>query len=262
MSEAATSMPRAALVTGGAQRIGRAIVEALAADGYAVAIHHNRSGEAAQALAQAIVARGGRAVALGHDLARDDVADLVRAAAAALGPLTLLVNNASLFERDDARTMTAASWDRHMAINARAPALLAQAFAAQAPAGADCCVVNLLDQKLWNQNPDFFSYTASKVALLGLNTTLAMALAPIRVCGVAPGLTLPSEKMSAESFARAHILTPLGRGSTADDVAQAVRYLACARAVTGDVLLVDGGQHLLRRGRDVMFEVNPVDGRR
>ncbi|MBL8838135.1 MAG: SDR family oxidoreductase [Alphaproteobacteria bacterium] len=248
-------LARNALVTGGAQRIGRAIVEMLAAEGHGVAIHFNRAGDKARALAAEIEGRGGRAVALGHDLARPDAGTLVAAAAAALGPLTVLVNNASLFERDDARSVTAESWDRHMAINARAPALLARAFAAQAPAGADCCIVNLLDQKLWNQNPDFFSYTASKVALHGLNTMLAMALAPVRVCGVAPGLTLPSEKMSAESFARAHVQTPLHRGSTPADVAAAVRYLIAAPAVTGDVLIVDGGQHLVRRGRDVMFEV-------
>ncbi len=246
---------RNALVTGGAQRIGRAIVEMLAAEGYGVAIHYHRSAAPAQALAADIAARGGRAVALGHDLARPDAAALVAAAAAALGPLTVLVNNASLFERDDARSVTAERWDRHMAINARAPALLARAFAAQAPAGADCCIINLLDQKLWNQNPDFFSYTASKVALDGINTMLAMALAPVRVCGVAPGLTLPSEKMSAETFARAHVETPLRRGSTPADIAGAVRYLIAAPAVTGDVLIVDGGQHLARRGRDVMFEV-------
>jgi NAD(P)-dependent dehydrogenase (short-subunit alcohol dehydrogenase family) len=245
---------KAALVTGGAKRIGRAIVEALAAEGCAVAIHHHRSRAEAEALAAAIVARGGRAAALAGDLASPDCGALIAQAAERLGPLSVLVNNASLFERDEAATLTAERFDRHMAVNARAPALLARAFAAQAPAGADCCIVNLLDQKLWNANPDFLSYTASKAALAELNTVLAMALAPVRVCGVAPGLTLPSEKMSDENFRRAHPRTPLARGSTPDDIATAVRYLVGARAVTGSVLLVDAGQHLVRSDRDVMFK--------
>ncbi len=246
--------PRAALVTGGARRIGRAIVEALAADGCAVAIHHHRSREAAESLAAAIAARGGRAVAIGGDLASPDCGALVAQAAAQLGPLAVLVNNASLFERDEPDSVTAERFDRHMAVNARGPALLARAFAAQAPRGDDCCIVNLLDQKLWNPNPDFLSYTLSKAALKELNTVLAMALAPVRVCGVAPGLTLPSEKMSEENFRRAHGRTPLGRGSTPEDIAAAVRYLVNARAVTGTVLLVDAGQHLVRSDRDVMFK--------
>lgn len=245
---------KAALITGGAKRIGRAIVEALAGDGYAVAIHHHRSHEAAAALAAAIVARGGRAAALGCDLASPDCAALVAQAAARVGPLTVLVNNASLFERDEAASLTPERFDRHMAVNARAPALLARAFAAQAPQGEDCTIVNLLDQKLWNPNPDFLSYTLSKAALKELNTVLAMALAPVRVCGVAPGLSLPSEKMSEENFRRAHGRTPLRRGSTPQDVAAAVRYLVTAQSVTGAVLLVDAGQHLVRSDRDVMFK--------
>ena len=179
---------------------------------------------------------------------------MVAQAAARIGPLGVLVNNASLFERDDAATLTPERFDRHMAVNARAPALLARAFAAQAPKGEDCCIVNLLDQKLWNPNPDFLSYTISKAALKELNAVLAMALAPVRVCGVAPGLTLPSEKMSAENFRRAHGRTPLQRGSTPEDIAAAVRYLVTAQSVTGTVLLVDAGQHLVRSDRDVMFK--------
>lgn len=245
----------AALVTGGAKRIGRAIVEALAADGYAVVIHHNRSGAEAAALAQQIVRAGGRACALGFDLGRPDVSQLVAQAEAALGKLTLLVNNASLFVRDEAASFTAETWDAHLAVNARAPALLAQDFARRAPADRDCCVINLLDQKLWNLNADFFSYTISKMALHGVTALQARALAPVRVCGIAPGLTLPSAKMSDENFRRAHVQTPLGRGSTTDDVVGAVRYAISARNYTGDVIVIDGGQHLVSRNRDVMFEV-------
>jgi NAD(P)-dependent dehydrogenase (short-subunit alcohol dehydrogenase family) len=143
-----------------------------------------------------------------------------------------------------------------MAINARAPLFLARAFAAQVPDGEDGVVVNLLDQKLWNMNPDFLSYTASKVALEGLTTMLAMALAPrVRVVGVAPGLTLRSGRQTEEGFRRAHASVPLGRGPEPADIAGAVRYLLSARAVTGSVVLVDGGEHLGRRPRDVAFQV-------
>lgn len=245
----------AALVTGGAKRIGRAIVEALAADGYAVAIHYHSSSAEAEQLAQAIGRGGGRAIAIAGDLGRADAAALIGQAAGALGPLTALINNASLFTRDDAASVTAESWDRHLAVNARAPALLAQAFARQAPVERDCCVVNLLDQKLWNLNADFFSYTVSKIALHGVTALQARALAPVRVCGVAPGLTLPSAKMSDENFRRAHVQTPLRRGSTPEDIVGAIRYVLGASSYTGDVLVIDGGQHLVARNRDVMFEV-------
>lgn len=249
-----TSTPtKAALITGGAQRIGRAIVEMLARDGWSVAIHYNRSRAPADELAKSINAAGGRAVALHADLALPTIESLIGDAAAALGPLSLLVNNAALFAKDDIATVTAESFDRHQAINARAPLLLARAFAAQAGAGA--CVINLLDQKLWNLNPDFLSYTVSKIALDGLTRLLAMALAPVRVVGLAPGLTLRSGKQTDESFARAHGAVPLGQGSTLADLQDAVRFLANARAVTGETLIVDGGEHMVRRNRDVAFEI-------
>lgn len=252
-------MPKAisgALVTGAGKRIGRAIAEALADDGFHVAVHYNASAAEADEVVAGIRARGGTAEAVGADLAdADAVAGLVASASAKVGPLTVLVNNASLFERDEVPTLSVARFDRHMAVNARAPLFLARDFAAQVPAGEDAVVVNFADQKLWNLNPDFLSYTISKVALEGITHALAMALAPVRVVGVAPGLTLRSGAQTDEGFARAHVQTVLGRGNDVDDLVAAVRYLISARAVTGHTILVDGGQHLTRRGRDVAFEV-------
>ncbi len=249
-----------ALVTGAAKRVGRALAEALAADGFAVAVHCNSSTDEADAVVAGIRAAGGRAATVRADLADAEAVDgLVDAAVAAVGPLDVLVNNASLFERDEAPTLTVERFDRHMAVNARAPLFLARAFAAQVrpqtmAAGA-AVVINIADQKLWNLNPDFLSYTISKVALEGVTHALAMALAPVRVVGVAPGLTLRSGAQTDEGFARAHAQTVLGRGNDVADLVHAVRYLIGARAVTGHTILVDGGQHLTRRGRDVMFEV-------
>ena len=245
-----------ALVTGAGQRVGRAVAEALAADGHAVAVHYNQSAAEAEEVAAEIRANGGEAQAVGADLA-DPVAveGLVAAAVAKVGPLSVLVNNASLFQRDEVASLTTERFDHHMAVNARAPLFLARAFAAQVPIGMDAVVVNFVDQKLWNLNPDFLSYTISKVALEGITHSLAMALAPVRVVGVAPGLTLRSGAQTDESFARAHSQTLLGRGNDVADLVAAVRYLISARSVTGHTLLVDGGQHLSRRARDVAFEV-------
>ena len=247
---------RAALVTGAGQRIGRAIAEALAADGFAVAVHYNRSAAEAEAVAEGIRNAGGRAAAIGADLGdADAVAELVDRAAALVGPLSVLVNNASLFERDDVTSLDVDRFDRHMAVNARAPLFLARDFARQAPKGEDCVIVNFADQKLWNLNPDFLSYTISKMAHEGSTHALAMALAPIRVVGLAPGLTLRSGAQTDEGFARAHSQTVLGHGNDVADLVAAIRYLVSARSVTGHTLLVDGGQHLTHRARDVMFEV-------
>ena len=248
-----------AIVTGAGQRIGRGIARGLAADGWATVVHYNASRAAADMVVAEIVAAGGRAVALGADLADPDAAaGLIDAAVAAVGPLGCVVNNASLFEYDLLDTFSAASWDRHMAVNLRAPALLARRFAAVLPAGANGVVVNLLDQKVANLNPDFFSYTASKLALQGLTRLLAVACAPaVRVCAIAPGLTLPSGDQPAAQFDRVHAQTPLGRGSTIADIVTAVRYVLAAASMTGQTIMVDGGQHLQPRPRDVMFE--PTD---
>lgn len=253
--------PRGALVTGAARRIGRTIALGLAEEGWHVVVHHNRSGEAAAQTVAAIEAQGGQATAIAADLADPAAAiGLVAAASEATGGLSCLVNNASMFAADDIATVTAGGFDAMMAVNLRAPMLLSRAFAEILPADADGVIINLLDQKLVNPNPDFLSYTLSKYGLSGLTTTLAMALAPrIRVCAVAPGLVLPSADQTRDQFGTVHGRTPLGRGATAADVAGAVRYLVSAIAVTGETVLVDGGQHLYGSVRDVMFST-PVAG--
>jgi NAD(P)-dependent dehydrogenase (short-subunit alcohol dehydrogenase family) len=244
-----------ALVTGGAQRIGRAIALALAGDGWDVAVHFGRSAAEAAATVREIAALGRRAAAFGCDLAdAAAVRELPARCARELGPLACVVNNASLFEYDDAATFDPQLLARAMAINVAAPVLLARALAGQLSAGRQGVVVNLLDQKLFNPNPDFLSYTLSKAALAEATRLLARALAPrVRVVGIAPGITLRSGDQSEEGFAAAHAKTPLGRSSTPGDVAQAVLYAVQAPAVTGATLLVDGGQHLVPSERDVMF---------
>ena len=260
----ATSRP-VALVTGGARRIGRAIALDLARGGWDLGLHFRGSAADAEATAGQARALGARVWLLQADLG-DEAASigLVPALLAQAGRLDAVVNNASLFEHDDVAGFGHAAMDRHWRANTAAPILLARALHAAVaapghPTGRGC-VVNLLDQKLWNPNPDHLSYTLSKVALEGATRMLAQALAPrLRVCGVAPGLTLHSGDMNDDEFERAHRLTPLGRGSTADDVARAVRFLLESPAITGTTLLVDGGQHLQAQGRDVMFLVRDED---
>ncbi len=243
------------LVTGAAQRIGRHIALHLAEAGWAVAVHYRRSAEEAQATVAAVQAAGGVAQAFAADLADEAACNaLVPAVHAAFGRIDAVVNNASLFEYDDVASFSAARLDAHWRANTMAPILLARALHAALGEGRRGCVVNLLDQKLWNPNPDYFSYTLSKAALEAANTLLAQALAPrVRVCGVAPGVTLLSGEMNEAEFAASHTMTPLQRSSTPDDVARAVRFLLESPAVTGTTLLVDGGQHLQAQGRDVMF---------
>ena len=239
-------MPRAALVTGAAQRIGGAVARALAAEGWAVAVHYRSSRDAAERLAGEIVVGGGRAVALGADLAaEDEVQALVPRAVAALGPLGCLVNNASLFVNDTVRSATRASWDAHLAANLRAPFVLIQNFAAQLAEPDEGVVVNLLDQRVWNLTPYFVSYTVSKTGLWTLTQTMALALAPrIRVNAIGPGPTLPSPRQSAEQFARQNAELPLRRGTTPEEIAAAVRFILAASAMTGQMIALDGGQHL------------------
>jgi NAD(P)-dependent dehydrogenase (short-subunit alcohol dehydrogenase family) len=256
------SGPKAALVTGGAKRIGRTIALALAQRGWDVAVHYGQSDAEAHALVQEIRRIGRAAVAVQCDLA-DEAAvksllaranDALRQAAPNCAPISCVVNNASKFEQDSAGDFSAASMNAHMQPNLAAPILLAQALHAATPDGAQAVVVNLLDQKLFNPNPDFLSYTLSKAALHSATVMLAQALAPkLRVVGVAPGITLVSGEQTAAGFAKAHGRTPLGRSSTPDDIAAAVCYVAEAPAVTGTTLLVDGGQHLIPTTRDVMF---------
>lgn len=246
---------KTALVTGGAKRIGRAVALALAQRGWDIAVHYRRSEEDALAAMHEIKALGRRAIALACDLTDETaVKALLPRAQAALGPVSCVVNNASLFEYDSAADFSMARLDAHMHTNLAAPVLLAHALYEATPDGMQSVVINLLDQKLFNLNPDFLSYTLSKAALHSATTMLAQALAPkVRVVGIAPGITLLSGEQTAEGFSKAHTVTPLGRSSTPDDVAASVCFAAEAPAITGTTLLVDGGQHLIPLQRDVMF---------
>ncbi|MDB5776827.1 MAG: putative short chain dehydrogenase [Herbaspirillum sp.] len=245
---------KVALVTGGAKRIGRTIALALARQGWDIAVHYRHSADDAHATVREVEALGRRALAVYCDLADLPSVPGLLQRAAALGPVGCVVNNAALFEYDAAAGFDGALLDAHMHTNLTAPLLLAQALHAATPDGEQAVVVNLLDQKLFNLNPDFLSYTLSKAALHTATTMLAQALAPkLRVVGVAPGLTMLSGDQSASGFAQAHNATPLGKSSTPEDIAAAVCYVAAAGAVTGATLLVDGGQHLIPLQRDVMF---------
>jgi NAD(P)-dependent dehydrogenase (short-subunit alcohol dehydrogenase family) len=239
-------VPRAALVTGGARRIGRALSLSLAEAGYAVAIHHHQSRQEAEALAAEIVRTGGNAVALMADLADEAaVAELLPRAAAALGPIGCLVNNASIFENDTVATTTRDSWDRHLAVNLRAPFVLMQSFERHLPAEAGGVIVNLLDERVWNLTPYFVSYTLSKAGLWNLTQTMALALAPrIRVNGIGPGPTLPSPRQSPRQFLDRCRKMPLRRGTSPDEIAAALRFILTAPAMTGQMIALDGGEHL------------------
>ena len=242
----APDVPKAALVTGGGQRIGRALCLALADAGFAVAVHHLRSGKAAEAVAAAIRDRGGKAVALAADLT-DEAAltNLLPRAAAALGPIGVLVNNASVFEGDTIDTATRDSWERHLAVNLRAPFVLTQEFARHLPAEQGGVIVNLLDERVWSLTPYFVSYTVTKSGLWTLTQTMALALAPrIRVNGIGPGPTLPSPRQSHEQFLQQCRSMPLQRGTSPDEIAAALRFILDAPAMTGQMIALDGGQHL------------------
>jgi NAD(P)-dependent dehydrogenase (short-subunit alcohol dehydrogenase family) len=239
-------IPRTALVTGGAKRLGRAIVETLVASGFAVAIHYNRSADEAERLAETIRDGGGRAVALPGDLAEEAaVATLVERAQAALGPVGVLVNNASVFERDEWGDATRESWDRHMEPNLRAPFLLTQRMAAVLPPEARGVVLNMIDQRVWSLTPHFVSYTITKSALWTLTRTMALALAPrIRVMGIGPGPAVPSPRQSLEDFNRQCASVPLQHGTSPGEVAEAVIAILSLPSLTGQMLALDGGQHL------------------
>lgn len=243
--ESKQSMPGAALITGAGRRIGAAIALALSRAGYAVVLHAHRSRTDAERLAGEIQASGGRASVVLADLAEHAAVRGLIPAAAAFGPLTLLVNNAGVFEPDEIDSLEQAFFQRTFAINLAAPLFLAQAFAAQAPDGADASIVNLVDQRVFKPTPHFFSYTLSKSALVTATTTLAQALAPkLRVNAVAPGPTLPSPRQTEAQFAEQVASLPMQEGPSPQDIAAAVVYLAGARSVTGVTIAVDGGQHL------------------
>ncbi|TMK14685.1 MAG: SDR family oxidoreductase [Alphaproteobacteria bacterium] len=233
-------------MTGGGRRIGHALSVALAQEGYAVAIHHHDSKNEAEALAVEIIRAGGKAVALAADLSDESaVAELLPRATAALGPIGCLVNNASIFENDTVATATRDSWERHLAVNLRAPFVLMQSFARHLPEKAGGVIVNLLDERVWNLTPSFISYSLSKAGLWTLTQTMALALAPrIRVNGIGPGPTLPSPRQSAQQFLDRCRKMPLRRGTSPDEIAAALRFILAAPAMTGQMIALDGGEHL------------------
>lgn len=244
-----------ALVTGAGKRIGRVIALTLAAAGWQVAVHYGRSQDEAARTVADIAAEGGSAHAFACDLSDEAaVGALAAGVVAHFGRLDAVINNASLFEYDDAASFSGEMLRAHLGPNLVAPVVLARDLAAHVRARGDDVrgvVVNLLDQKLWNYNPDFLSYSLTKAAMEAANTMLAQALAPaVRVVGVAPGLTLPSHLQSEADFARTHRLAPLGKASDPRSVADAVLFAATNPAITGTTILVDGGQHLVGFERD------------
>lgn len=243
-----------ALVTGGSKRIGRAIVERLAAEGFAVAVHYGRSRDEAEALVASIVADGGRACAIQADLGdAEAVARIVPEARAGLGPVTLLVNNASEFEPDSIGEMDVTRWNRQFSVNLRAPVFLAEAFAAQLPQDLEGLIVNLIDQRVWKLTPHFISYQLTKSALLTATQTLAQALAPrIRVNGIGPGPTLSNTRQGDEDFRKQAQAVLLERGPSPEEISAAVVFLLHARSMTGQMIALDGGQHLAWQTPDVI----------
>lgn len=242
----------AALVTGGGKRIGRAICLELARAGFDLAIHYRSSAGAAEAVAEEARALGRRAATVRADLAVEaETRALIPAAVEAMGPVAVLVNNASVFEDDRVGALERTTWDAHIETNLRAPVVLAESFAAQAPEGG--CIVNLLDQRVLKPDPRFFSYALSRNGLWWATRTLAQALAPrIRVNGVGPGPTLPSIHQSEAEFAAEAAATLLGRPGSPGAVAAAVRWLVDAELVTGQMIAVDGGQHLAWKTPDIL----------
>lgn len=238
--------PHVALVTGGAKRLGRAIALKLAAHGWDIALHYHHSREAAEATAADIRALGRRTLLLPADLGREaDVQALIPAAGRGLGPVTCLINNASVFEMDKIDTVTRDSWDRHIETNLRAPFVLSQAMANALPEGATGNIINMLDQRVWKLTPYFMSYTVAKMGLWTLTRTMALALAPrIRVNAIGPGPTLPSPRQTPEHFAAQSAAMPLGHGATPDEIAETVCYILGSPSMTGQMIALDGGEHL------------------
>jgi NAD(P)-dependent dehydrogenase (short-subunit alcohol dehydrogenase family) len=237
---------RTALVTGAARRLGRAIALAMAGNGWDIAVHYHQSAEAAEVTAAEIRALGRRATLVRADLHREaEVERLIPEAARSLGPVSCLVNNASVFEMDKVDTATRESWDRHIETNLRAPLVLSQAFARQLPDGVEGNIVNMLDQRVWKLTPYFLSYTVAKMGLWTLTRTLALALAPrIRVNGIGPGPTLPSPRQSEAQFKAQNEAMPLGHGATPEEIAAGVIFILSAPSMTGQMIALDGGEHL------------------
>jgi NAD(P)-dependent dehydrogenase (short-subunit alcohol dehydrogenase family) len=245
---------RVALVTGGAKRIGAAIVEALAEAGYAIVIHCNSSVAEAEALATRLKARGGEASVVTADLANpDSVAGLIADAAKPFGPVTLLVNNASVFLADTLHTLDILTWNRQFSVNIRAPSILAKDMAAMLPADSKGAIINIIDQRVWKLTPEFYSYTLSKAALWAATRTMAQTLAPhIRVNAVGPGPTLGNAHDGDEGVHHEAAGVPLERQVEPREIAAAVLYLASAQSVTGQMIAVDGGQHIGWKTPDIV----------
>jgi NAD(P)-dependent dehydrogenase (short-subunit alcohol dehydrogenase family) len=243
----------AALVTGAGRRIGQVLALESARAGYDVAIHHRASASEAEETARAVEGLGRRALLVRADLADEHETRSLVAQAAPLGPLTLLINNASAFEDDRVGGLSRATWDRHLETNLRAPIVLAEAMAAALPTDQEGLVVNLIDQRVWRPNPQFFSYTLSKAGLWWATQTLAQALAPrIRVNAIGPGPTLPSVHQAPGEFEAEAAGVLLQRRASPEEVAAALRYLIDAPSVTGQMIAVDGGQHLGWKTPDIV----------
>lgn len=241
-----THLTPSALITGAGRRIGRAIALDMAANGWSVAVHYHHSAGEAENTVSDIAHQGGRAIALAADLALEsETIGLIARAAEHLGPITCLINNASIFEYDSVETATAASWHDHLAINLRAPFVLTQALVRQLPEGQEGNVVNILDQRVWNLTPHFTSYTISKAALWTLTQTSALALAPrARVNAIGPGPTLQSRRQTASDFEAQWQATPLRRQVNAEEICQAVQFILNSPSLTGQMIALDAGQHL------------------
>ncbi|MGF6172159.1 SDR family oxidoreductase [Ensifer sp. 4252] len=244
---------KAALVTGGAKRIGKAIVEDLAAHGFAVAIHANGSLDEAKALAASLAKKGVVAVAVKADLTdTQETLALMAQASEALGPIDLIVNNASLFKKDSLDAFDEAVWDRHFALHVKAPSLLARDFARQLPRGVSGLVVNVIDQRVWSPNPRFYSYMLSKSALWTATQTMAQTLAPdIRVNGIGPGPTLPNERQDPRDFQAQVDALILRRGPALGEFGRTIRFLFDTPSITGQMIALDGGQHLAWETPDI-----------
>ncbi|MBC8267387.1 MAG: SDR family oxidoreductase [Rhodospirillaceae bacterium] len=234
------------LITGAARRIGKAIALGLARDGWRVVLHYGTSEEAAENLAGTIREQGGEAVAIQADLNNEQqVLDLIPKSVEQTGPLTCLINNASIFEEDSVDTASRQSWDDHMQVNLRTPFVLVQSFREQLPAELEGNVVNIIDQRVWNLTPHFLSYTLSKASLWTLTQTLAMSLAPhIRVNAIGPGPVLPSSRQSEKAFIKQWSSLPMRRKITLEEIVDAVRFILEAPSMTGQMIALDSGQHL------------------
>ena len=246
---------KAALVTGGGRRIGAGIVKALAADGWFVYIHCHKSSDEASAVLQEIKADSGDGMVITQNLSERGAAEsLMRKVATGPAALTALINNASLFEYDTVETITEKSLDEHFAVNVRSPTILSKVFANSLSEDTNGCVINILDNKVYAINPDYLSYTISKVALQGATSALAMALAPkVRVNGIAPGITLESGNQGEASFIKGQTMSPMGQVSTVEDITRSVLFILNSSSINGNVITIDGGQSLQKLPRDVTF---------